>query len=90
MADEEPFGSLFPPQAGEREHVIVAIHPGDLEELQLPHALEKRVQQRKGKLEGAAELPQRRPSLGVKVAEHQVLRHGDGDVQFLRFQRGFG
>ena len=72
MADEEPFGGLLTADPRQGEHVVVAVHPGDLEELLLAHTLEQRVQQREGQLEGPAQLPKGGCPLGVKVAEHQV------------------
>ena len=84
MAGEVSFGDLFTADPRQGERVVVAVHPGDLEELLLAQALEQGVQQREGQLDGSSQLPQGGCSFGVNMAEHQVLNHGLGYVQFTR------
>jgi len=89
MAGEVSFGDLFTADPRQGERVVVAVHPGDLKDLLLAQALKQGVEQREGQLDGSAQLPQGGCSFGVNIAEHQVLGHGLGYVQFLRFGRSF-
>jgi hypothetical protein len=83
------FDGLFTADPRQGGRVVVAFHPGVLEDLLLPHALELGMKQREGQLDGPAKIPHGGCSFGVNVAEHKILGHGHGYVQFLGCGRGF-